>query len=91
MYISKSRFINWTRCPMYFPMELKHNPSGKNDIDIEREHRMEMLEELKVGVTSVEYSESDEDESFIAEPSEELEALLPYYNQGEDEDRKSVV
>ena len=85
MYISKSRFINWTRCPMYFPMELKHNPSGKHDIDIEREHRMEMLEELKVGVTSVEYSESDEDESFIAEPSEELEALLPYYNQVEDE------
>lgn len=85
MYISKSRFINWTRCPMYFPMELKHNPSGKNDIDIERERRMEMLEELKVGVTSVEYSESDEDESFIAEPSEELEALLPYYNQVEDE------
>ena len=85
MYISKSRFINWTRCPMYFPMELKHNPSGKNDIDIERERREEMLEELKVGVTSVEYSESDEDESFIAEPSEELEALLPYYNQVEDE------
>ena len=85
MYISKSRFINWTRCPMYFPMELKHNPSGKNDIDIERERRMEMLEELKVGVTSVEYSESDEDESFIAEPSEELEALLPYYNQVEEE------
>ena len=70
---------------MYFPMELKHNPSGKNDIDIERERRMEMLEELKVGVTSVEYSESDEDESFIAEPSDELEALLPYYNQVEDE------
>lgn len=68
---------------MYFPMELKHNPSGKNDI--ERERRMEMLEELKVGVTSVEYSESDEDESFIDEPSEELEALLPYYNQVEDE------
>ena len=85
MNISKSRFINWTRCPMYFPMELKHNPSGKNDIDIERERRMEMLEELKVGVTSVEYSESDEDESFIAEPSEELEALLPYYNQVEEE------
>lgn len=85
MYISKSRFINWTRCPMYFPMELEHNPSGKNDIDIERERRMEMLEELKVGVTSVEYSESDEDESFIAEPSDELEALLPYYNQVEDE------
>ena len=85
MYISKTRFINWTRCPMYFPMELKHNPSGKHDIDIEREHRMEMLEELKVGVMSAEYSESDEDESFIAEPSEELEALLPYYNQVEDE------
>lgn len=43
MYISKSRFINWTRCPMYFPMELKHNPSGK--YDIEMECRKEMLVE----------------------------------------------
>ena len=33
MFVSKSRFINWTRCPMYFPMDLKHNPTGKDDVD----------------------------------------------------------
>ena len=84
MYISKSRFINWTRCPMYFPMELKHNPSGKHDIDIEREHRMEMLEELSESMASTGFPEED-DEKFDATPHPELEALLPYYNQVEEE------
>lgn len=84
MYISKSRFINWTRCPMYFPMELKHNPSGKHDIDIEREHRMEMLEELSESMASTGFPEED-DEKFDATPRPELEALLPYYNQVEEE------
>lgn len=84
MYISKSRFINWTRCPMYFPMELKHNPSGKHDIDIEREHRMEMLEELSESMASTGFPEED-DEKFDATHRPELEALLPYYNQVEEE------
>ena len=84
MYISKSRFINWTRCPMYFPMELKHNPSGKHDIDIEREHRMEMLEELSESMASTGFPEED-DEKFDATLRPELEALLPYYNQVEEE------
>ena len=84
MYISKSRFINWTRCPMYFPMELKHNPSEKRDIDIEREHRMEMLEELSESMASTGFPEEDV-EKFDVTPRPELEALLPYYNQVEDE------
>jgi len=84
MYISKSRFINWTRCPMYFPMELKHNPSGKHDIDIERELREERLEELSESMASSGFPEEDE-EKFDATPRPELDALLPYYNQVEEE------
>ena len=83
MYISKTRFINWTRCPMYFPMELKHNPMGMDDIDAERERRVEMMSELISGMSSAEGSVDEEE--FDAKPSEELEALLPYYNQVEDE------
>lgn len=87
MYISKSRFINWTRCPMYFPMDLRYNPSDKDDIDKERERRKEMLEELAEGMASTSASSGSEsdDETFDATPSPELEALLPYYNQVEDE------
>ncbi len=87
MYISKTRFINWTRCPMYFPMELKYNPSAKNDIDEERERREEILSELRAGMASEDEGreDDDEEETFRAEPSEELEALLPYYNQVEEE------
>lgn len=84
MYISKTRFINWTRCAMYFPMDLKHNPLGKDDIDTERERREEKLAELMGGIASTEGAEYD-DEEFNARPNEELEALLPYYNQVEDE------
>ena len=69
---------------MYFAMELKHNPSGMPDIDDERERRAEKLTELKEELSSGEGSE-DEDESFDARTSPELEALLPYYNQVEDE------
>lgn len=79
MYISKTRFINWTRCPMYFAMDLKHNPLKKTDIDAERERREEMLAELMSATGS------EDEEEFDAKPSEELEALLPYYNQVEDE------
>lgn len=82
MYISKSRFINWTRCPMYFAMELKHNPTGKADIDAEREMRearvLEMREEMGLGAEEAE-------EEFDASPSPEFEALLPFYNKVEDE------
>ena len=84
MYISKSRFINWTRCPMFFAMELKHNPSGMPDIDDERERREEMMAELREGAKSSEDSGEDE-EAFDAKPSPELESLLPYYNQVEEE------
>lgn len=84
MYISKSRFINWTRCPMYFPMDLQYNPLGKDDIDEERERRAEMLEEMREGAKSS-GSAGEEEEEFDASPSAELEALLPYYNQVEDE------
>ena len=82
MYISKSRFINWTRCPMYFPMELKHNPSGKYDIEMER--RKEILEEFSESMATTGFPEED-DEKFDATPRPELDALLPYYNQVEDE------
>ena len=84
MYISKSRFINWTRCPMYFPMELKHNPTGEVDIEAERERREEMLIELAEGMAPDKSDEEDEEE-FNSAPTPELEALLPYYNQVEDE------
>ena len=67
---------------MYFPMELKHNPSGKYDIEMER--RKEMLEEFSDSMATTGFPEED-DEKFDATPRPELDALLPYYNQVEDE------
>ena len=84
MFVSKSRFINWTRCPMYFPMDLKHNPTGKDDIDAERERRAEMLEEIRDGISSS-GALGEEEEEFDATPSAELEALRLYYEKVEDE------
>ena len=84
MNVSKTRFINWTRCPMYFPMDLKFNPTGKADINDERERREERLAELREGVKSSDGFDA-EDEEFDAQPGPELEALLPYYNKVEEE------
>ena len=74
---------------MYFPMDLKHNPTGKVDIDEERERREEMLGELvdsmtESSIAGTEFSEDDE-EKFDSASSPELEALLPYYDQVEAE------
>ena len=74
---------------MYFPMDLKHNPTGKVDIDEERERREEMLRELAESIKestmgTTEFSEED-DETFDSASSPELEALLPYYDQVEAE------
>ena len=74
---------------MYFPMELKHNPTGKDDIDAERERREEILGELLDSMKDstmgdAEFSEED-DEKFDSAHSPEHEALLPYYNQVENE------
>ena len=63
---------------MYFARDLKHNPLKKTDIDAERERRAEMLAELMNETGSSEGAEDEEE--FDAKPSEELEALLPYYN-----------
>ena len=35
---------------MYFAMELKHNPTAKDDIEVERERREEILGELAESV-----------------------------------------
>ena len=70
---------------MYFPMELKHNPTGKDDIDAEREHREEILGELAESMNESTESPEGDEEKFNSEPSAELEALLPYYSQVEDE------
>ena len=74
---------------MYFPMELKHNPAEKDDIDAERERREEILGELLDSMKDstmgdAEFFEED-DEKFDSAPSPELEAMLPYYNQVEKE------
>ena len=65
-------------------MDLKFNPTGKADIDDERERREERLAELREGVKSSDGFDA-EDEEFDAQPGPELEALLPYYNKVEEE------
>ena len=74
---------------MYFAMELKHNPTAKDDIEVERERREEMLRELAESIKestmgTTEFSEED-DETFDSASSPELEAMLPYYDQVEAE------
>ena len=74
---------------MYFPMELKHNPAGKDDIDTEHERCEEILGELLDSMKDSTMGDAElyeeDDEKFDSAPSPEHEALLPYYNQVENE------
>ena len=54
---------------MYFPMDLKYNPTGKDDIDDERERRAERMAEMMSEMSSADSGESEEDEVFDATPS----------------------
>ena len=84
MYISKSRFINWTRCPMYYAMELKRNPAVNDVFDEDLERREERLAEVKEEARSSDSTNPGEEE-FDSLPGPELQALLPYYKQVEEE------
>ena len=33
MFLSNSESSSWTRCPMFFPKDYKHNPTGKYGTD----------------------------------------------------------
>lgn len=70
---------------MYFPMELEHNPTREVDIEAECERREEILRELAESMNESTESPEGDEEEFNSEPSAELEALLPYYSQVEDE------
>lgn len=69
---------------MYYAMEKEQNPTGMNDIDEELERRGERLAELKVEARSSDNFNTDEEES-DSQPGPELQALLPYYKQVEEE------
>ena len=57
---------------MYFPMELKHNPTGKDDIDAERERREEILGELAESMNESTGSPEGDEEEFNSDiPNEE--------------------
>lgn len=56
---------------MYFPMELKHNPTGKDDIDAERERREEMLSELSESMATSRFSEDDDNREALNDTASE--------------------
>jgi len=56
-----------------------------NDIDAERERREEAMREILSAVGDSSDSEDADEEEFDASAGPELEALLPYYQQVEDE------
>ena len=72
---------------MYYAMEKEQNPTGIKGIDEELERHRERLAELKEGVISYDsYNDYDsEEEESDDQPGPELRALLPYYQQVEEE------
>ena len=82
MIITKTNFMNWSRCPLFLPLDLKYN--GKSDP--EKDYENEKLKEIAESVS--EQSEGkDDDNEFVFEKkdSSELSALMEYYRRVEEE------
>lgn len=78
MAITKTRFINYIRCPRYAPLD-KIRDKLLDDVSLEEykeEEKREMISEI---ISSME----DEDNGILYDDDPKLEALLPYYNEVE--------
>lgn len=80
MAITKTKFINYVRCPRYVALEDIKKEKLNSAISIE-EYKQEEKESFIEEMLSSMYDEEDND--LIDEADPQLEAMLPYYNQVE--------
>lgn len=80
MAITKTNFINYSRCPRYVALDNLKKDKLDSVVTLEEYRKEEEAEFAKQLLGSM-YSESGED--LIEEKDEQLEVMLPYYNEVE--------
>lgn len=86
MTITKTLFLNATRCPKYITLEEKKNQLLKDDISYEEYKEQEQKNHLKEMFSNMEIEENK-----LEEVNKKLEAMLPFYKQVEIEAAKQVL
>lgn len=84
MAITKTNFINYTRCPRYFSLEQVKKDRLEADISYEeykKEEKMAQIAELLGNM--FETGENEEEIDLIDKKNIKLEAMMPYYNEVE--------
>ena len=76
MAVTKTKFINYTRCPIFVSLEYINYKDLKNDITYEEYKEEEKQEQIK------ELFEEVDSEEMKKIPSQ-LEAMMDYYNEVE--------
>ena len=80
MAISKTDFINYTRCPRYYALNAVHKEKLDADISYQKYKENEFTEQLEELVSSM----YDEDDDLINVEDKQLKAMLPYYKKVEE-------
>ncbi len=80
MAVTKTNFINYSRCPRYVALEDLKKEKLESMVTLE-EYRKEELEEEMHEILGTMYDENGED--ILSEKDEQLEVMLPYYNNVE--------
>ena len=78
MAITKTRFINYIRCPRYAALDDIRNKL-LDDVSLEEYKEEEKREILNDIISSME----DDSNNILVDDNPKLEALLPYYNEVE--------
>ena len=90
MAITKTNFINYSRCPRYVPLESIHKNRLNADISY-KDYLEDEKKEIITEILSAMYStDEDEEIDLVDNIDEQLEAMLDYYKQVEIEAAKLI-
>ena len=82
MAITKTDFINYTRCPRYAALEEIHKEKLDADITYKNYKEQEQVEYLKEMLSSM-YEDEDYEVDNTRVVNKQLEAMMPYYKMVE--------
>lgn len=78
MAVTKTKFINFSRCPRYVALDEVKKEKLDADVSIE-EYKAEEVEEILDEILKSMYDEEDEDLIDVENP--QLDVMMPYYNK----------
>ena len=82
MAITKTNFINYTRCPRFFSLDKVHKEKLDAVVNYKDYKEEELLEQKKEMLSSL-YEDDDYEIDVTKKIDPQMEAMMPYYKQVE--------